>query len=253
MLEPITAPALAAPAGVAHGFFTRHGGVSQGIYRSLNCGLGSGDDTAAVRENRSRVAARLGASDLITAHQIHSPTAVIAHEPWAHEQRPRADAIVTGTPGLALGVLAADCAPVLFAAPDAGVIAAAHAGWRGALGGVLEAAIEAMLSLGARRDMIVAAVGPCIGPGAYEVGGSSRRRSWPRTRAAPPTSASPWPARARTSTCRATWRRGCCGPAWWLQGFPDAAPMSKAANSSVFAVRRPEKSKTTAAKSPPSS
>lgn len=170
MPNPLLADSLANLPGIAHGFFTRHGGVSQGIYASLNCGTGSKDDPAAVRENRARVAARLGARDLISAYQVHSTTALIVHEPWLLGTRPQADAMVTTTRGLALGALAADCAPVLLAEPQARVVAAAHAGWRGAVAGVLEATIEAMETLGARRERILTAVGPCIGLGAYEVG-----------------------------------------------------------------------------------
>ena len=170
MLAPITAPGLEGSAGIRHGFFTRHGGVSQGIYASLNCGLGSRDEAAAVRENRARVAAHLQAASLVTAHQIHSPTALVVTRAWPESERPRADALVSATRGIALGVLAADCTPVLFADPVAGVVGAAHAGWRGAIGGVLESTIAGMESLGARRDDIRAAVGPCIGPDAYEVG-----------------------------------------------------------------------------------
>jgi hypothetical protein len=170
MLKPLTADRLAALPGIAHGFFTRHGGVSQGGYASLNCGQGSKDDPAAVRENRARVVAYLGAQNLVTAHQIHSATAIILEKPWNAGERPRADAMVTATPGLALGVLTADCAPVLFADAEAKVVAAAHAGWRGAIGGVLEATLAAMEKLGASRQRIQAAVGPCIGQPAYEVG-----------------------------------------------------------------------------------
>jgi polyphenol oxidase len=170
MLAPITAPVLEGSSGIRHGFFNRHGGVSQGIYASLNCGLGSRDDTAAVLENRARVARHLHAATVLTAHQIHSPTALVVTKAWPEAERPRADALVTATPGIALGVLAADCTPVLFADPVAGVVAAAHAGWRGAIGGVLESTIAGMEGLGARRENIRAAVGPCIGPEAYEVG-----------------------------------------------------------------------------------
>ena len=169
MPTPLTVDRLALP-GIAHGFFTRHGGVSQGGYASLNCGLGSKDDTNAVRENRARVTAALSARSLLTAHQIHSATAIVVESVWSAQERPRADAIVTATPGLALGVLTADCAPVLFADPQAKIVAAAHAGWRGAIGGVLEAALAAMERVGARRPRIVAAVGPCIGQQAYQVG-----------------------------------------------------------------------------------
>jgi YfiH family protein len=170
MPTPLTADRLAALPGVAHGFFTRHGGVSQGGYASLNCGLGSKDDPAAVRENRARVATALSARSLVTAHQIHSAIAVVVEQAWSPEDRPRVDAMVTAEPGLALGVLTADCAPVLFADPKAKVVAAAHAGWRGAIGGVLEAALAAMERLGAGKADIVAAVGPCIGQAAYQVG-----------------------------------------------------------------------------------
>jgi polyphenol oxidase len=170
MLEPVTADNLAALDGIAHGFFTRNGGVSEGIYASLNCGLGSKDDPEAVRENRNRVVRHLRAGTVLTAHQVHSPDAVIVDRPWELADRPKADAIVTCVPGIALGVLTADCAPVLFADQHARVVGAAHAGWRGAVSGVLEATLAKMEALGARRDRIQAAVGPCIGPRIYEVG-----------------------------------------------------------------------------------
>jgi purine-nucleoside/S-methyl-5'-thioadenosine phosphorylase / adenosine deaminase len=170
MPTPLSADRLAALPRIRHGFFTRHGGVSQGCYASLNCGLGSKDDPVAVTENRVRVARFLTAESLITAHQVHSATAVVVERGWSLEARPRADAIVTATRGLALGVLTADCAPVLFADAQAGVVGAAHAGWRGALSGVLEATLAAMETLGARRPRIEAAVGPCITRPAYEVG-----------------------------------------------------------------------------------
>jgi len=170
MPKPLLAPGLSSLTGIAHGFFTRHGGVSSGIYASLNCGIGSRDDPAAVRENRGRVTSHLGAGDLVSAFQVHGTTALVVSEPWPPGERPKADVMVTAKPGLALGVLTADCAPVLFADAQARVIAAAHAGWRGALAGVIEAAIDAMEETGARRERIVAAVGPCIGQGAYEVG-----------------------------------------------------------------------------------
>jgi YfiH family protein len=154
-----------------HGFFTRAGGVSTGIYEGLNCGRGSRDDPAAVDENRARVAGALGVAPerLLTAHQVHSARAVVAEGPWEGPP-PEADAVVTRTPGLAVAALAADCAPVLLADAGAGVVGAAHAGWRGALDGVVEAAVEAMIALGARRERIAAAVGPCISQAAYEVG-----------------------------------------------------------------------------------
>ncbi len=166
----ITSPLLASLPGVRHGFFTRQGGVSTGVYESLNVGVGSRDDPDAVQENRSRAAAAFGAKPdrLLTCYQIHSALAVVADRPWA--ERPEADAVVSRTPGLMLGALAADCAPVLLADPEARVVAAAHAGWKGALGGVVEAAVDAMTALGAAPGRIVAAVGPCIGPESYEVG-----------------------------------------------------------------------------------
>ncbi|MDX2203473.1 MAG: peptidoglycan editing factor PgeF [Hyphomicrobiaceae bacterium] len=170
MLAPLTASNLSPLAGIAHGFFTRQGGVSGGIYGTLNCGPGSDDDPDAVSRNRARVAAHLGASGLVTAHQIHSATAIVAEAPWTTGARPKADAIVTRTPGLAVGALSADCAPVLLADPQARVVAAAHAGWRGAVGGILEATVAQMVSLGARRENIRAAVGPTIGAAVYEVG-----------------------------------------------------------------------------------
>lgn len=154
--------------GVRHAFFTRQGGVSQGIYAGLNVGAGSRDDPAAVQENRRRAADHLGGT-LVTAYQVHSARAEIATGPWPAEPR-QADAVVTATPGVICGALAADCAPILMADPVARVVAAAHAGWQGALHGVAEAAIVRMEELGARRERIVAAVGPCIGPASYEVG-----------------------------------------------------------------------------------
>ncbi|MEM6851669.1 MAG: peptidoglycan editing factor PgeF [Pseudomonadota bacterium] len=165
-----TADNLAAARGVRHGFFGREGGVSEGLYASLNVGLGSNDAPDAVRENRARCAQAVGAAPerLVTAYQIHSAAAVVADAPW--ETPPHADAMVTTTPGLALGVLAADCAPVLFADPDAKVIGAAHAGWKGAVTGVVRSAVDAMVRLGATRAGIIAAIGPCIRQPSYEVG-----------------------------------------------------------------------------------
>lgn len=163
---------------VRHGFFTREGGVSKGIYASLNCGYGSNDDKASVRENRSRVAGKLSVEPekLLTVYQVHSPDVIEVTEPWTPETAPQADAMVTAMPGIALGVLAADCAPVLFADKTAHVIGAAHAGWKGAFTGVLEATIEAMVRLGAERSRIAAAIGPCISKDAYEVGPEFRDR-----------------------------------------------------------------------------
>lgn len=172
MAERIESIALTLP-GVSHGFFTREGGVSAGLYASLNCGLGSRDDSDRIAENRARVAARLGATPdhLLSPWQIHSATAIHVSAPWRDDAtRPKADGIVTATPGLAIGVLTADCTPILFCDPEARVIGAAHAGWRGALGGIIAATIAAMESLGARRTAIAAAVGPCISQEAYEVG-----------------------------------------------------------------------------------
>jgi YfiH family protein len=157
---------------IAHGFFGRTGGVSTGIYASLNCGLGSGDDLAAVQENRDRVAGRMK-GDLVTLYQIHSDKAVSVTSPW-HDNRPEADAMVTATPGIVLGILTADCAPVLFADSAAGVIGAAHAGWKGALGGVVESTLAAMEALGAQRTRIAAAIGPCIAQNSYEVSADFR-------------------------------------------------------------------------------
>jgi YfiH family protein len=163
---------LAALPGIRHAFFTREGGVSEGIYASLNAGVGSDDDPAKVAENRARMAKAVGVTPerFLTAYQIHSPDVVVAETPWMGAARPRADAIVTRVPGLAVGVSTADCGPVLFADPKARIVGAAHAGWRGALAGVLEAAIAAMERLGAERSRIVAAIGPMISQQNYEVG-----------------------------------------------------------------------------------
>ena len=159
-------------ARIRHGFFTRSGGVSQGVYASLNGGVGSNDAPAKVAENRARMAAALGVKPdhLLTAHQIHSPDVVVADQPWTRENRPRADAIVTRTPALAIGISTADCGPLLLADAEARVIGAAHAGWRGALTGVIEAAVAAMEKLGAGRSRIAAALGPTIRQPNYEVG-----------------------------------------------------------------------------------
>lgn len=171
--QPITASCLESLDGIRHGFFGRAGGVSEGIYDSLNCGHGSNDHRDAVSENRRRVAAALGrscAADVLTLYQVHSSTALVVDKPIPREDLPKADALVTRTPGLVIGALAADCTPVLFADPNARVVAAAHAGWRGAVTGVLEATIATMEKLGARRSDIRAAVGPTINQSAYEVG-----------------------------------------------------------------------------------
>ena len=158
--------------GIIHGFFTRAGGVSGGIFNSLNVGLGSSDDPESVRENRRRVAAAMGvpAGQLITVHQCHSPDVMTVEQAFPADSRPKADAMVTNQPGLALGVLAADCGPILLADSEARVIGAAHAGWKGALTGVAENTIAAMERLGARRERIVAVLGPSISQDNYEVG-----------------------------------------------------------------------------------
>ncbi len=168
----LQAKSLSRLACVRHGFFTRSGGVSQGVYATLNGGTGSSDAPEKIVENRARMAAALGVQPyrLLTAYQIHSPDVVVAEEPWTHEARPRADAIVTRTPVLAIGVSTADCGPLLFAEAEAGVIGAAHAGWRGALTGVIEATVAAMEALGAKRSRIAAALGPTIRQPNYEVG-----------------------------------------------------------------------------------
>jgi YfiH family protein len=157
---------------IRHAFFTRCGGVSKGLYESLNCGYGSDDDKDKVSENRARAMARIGLepSHLVTVYQVHSARVAVAEDPWVPGEAPRADALVTRVPGLALGVLTADCAPVLLADTKARVVGAAHAGWRGALDGVLEAVVEAMEGLGATRGRIVAGVGPTIAQRSYEVG-----------------------------------------------------------------------------------
>jgi polyphenol oxidase len=159
-------------AGIRHAFFTRNGGVSDGLFASLNGGLGSGDHAGRVAENRARMAAALAVEPhcLVTAYQSHSPQVVVAQMPWPPDARPRADAIVTCTPGLAIGVTTADCGPILLADRQNRVIGAAHAGWRGALGGIVEATVTAMEQLGADRSRIRAALGPMIRQDNYEVG-----------------------------------------------------------------------------------
>jgi len=169
--EFLCAEALASP-GIAHGFFTRRGGVSAGVYASLNGGLGSRDEPRAVRANRARMAAALGiaADRLAIPYQVHSPDAAAISSAFAPAARPRCDALVTAAPGLGLGVTGADCGMLLFADPQLRIVGAAHAGWRGALAGVVEATVEAMARLGAERRRVVAALGPCIAQDSYEVG-----------------------------------------------------------------------------------
>ena len=160
-----------------HGFLGRRGGMSVGQCAGLNVGYGSHDDGEAIAGNRRlAIAALLPDTELATVHQVHSAEVVVVDAPWPQDQRPSADAMVTDTPNLLLGILTADCAPVLFADHDAVVVGAAHAGWRGALAGVTDATIEAMERLGARREHIHAAVGPCIGPQSYEVDDTFRAR-----------------------------------------------------------------------------
>ena len=168
----LKANTLSAQSGIRHGFFTREGGVSDGIYASLNGGTGSNDEREHVLENRKRMAQALGCTPehFLTAYQIHSPEVAVAEAPWPQDQRPKADAIVTKTKNLAIGIATADCGPVLLADAQARVIGAAHAGWRGALTGVIEAAIAAMEKLGAQKKNIVGALGPTISQRNYEVG-----------------------------------------------------------------------------------
>jgi polyphenol oxidase len=169
----LESPLLSAIPGLRHAFFTREGGVSGGIYGSLNGGVGSNDDPAHVEENRRRMAEQMGVSTehFLSLYQIHSPDVVVATGPWQGPSRPRADAIVTRSEGLAIAATAADCGPILLVDPGARVIGAAHAGWKGALTGILESTIETMEKLGADRSNIVAAIGPMIRQHSYEVGG----------------------------------------------------------------------------------
>jgi purine-nucleoside/S-methyl-5'-thioadenosine phosphorylase / adenosine deaminase len=158
--------------GIRHGFFTRQGGVSDGLFASLNCGYGSRDRAERIEQNRTIAMRMLGFSGdrLVTCRQVHSAVAVTVKEPWPHRTAPAADAMATNRPGVVLGVLAADCAPLVLCDPVTRVIGAAHAGWRGAFAGVAEAAVEAMERLGAARRRIRVGIGPCIGPASYEVG-----------------------------------------------------------------------------------
>jgi len=158
--------------GIRHGFMTRHGGVSDGLYRSLNCGLGSKDDHAAVVENRARALRNAGLKpdSLATAYQVHSARVAVVEDNWPKDDRPEVDGLVTKTKGVSLGILTADCVPVLFADPESGIIGAAHAGWKGAVTGVLPETVETMVKLGAQRACIQAGVGPAIAQKSYEVG-----------------------------------------------------------------------------------
>jgi YfiH family protein len=168
----LASPLLASVPGLRHAFFTREGGVSDGVYESLNAGIGSHDDPARIAENRKRMAQQMGvtAAHFLSVHQTHSPDVVVASGPWPGGTRPRADAIVTRSEGLAIGASAADCGPILLADPTARVIGAAHAGWKGALTGIVESTVGAMEKLGADRNGIVAAIGPLIRQPSYEVG-----------------------------------------------------------------------------------
>lgn len=167
-----TSPALESAKGITHGFFSRHGGISEGIYASLNTGRGSDDTPEHIAENRKRVAKALGtdAQRLLSVHQCHTTDVITALDPWDAENNPKADAIVTNIPGIACSALSADCAPVLLADPVAHIVGAAHAGWRGALNGITDTTIEAMIALGAQPENIYAVIGPCIGPQHFEVG-----------------------------------------------------------------------------------
>lgn len=171
-LYPLQADSLSRAAGVRHGFFTRAGGASEGLYRGLNCGSGSKDNQEHISENRRRVAEWFGVEPpaLVTLYQVHSADVVTVTESWDRPDAPKADAMVTNRPGVALGILTADCGPLLFADEQAGVIGAAHAGWKGAQGGVAENTIREMEKLGASRDRITVALGPCIAQASYEVG-----------------------------------------------------------------------------------
>lgn len=169
----LTCPHLSGISDIQHGFFTRNGGVSDGIYASLNCGVASGDDLEKVMENRTRVTTTLGSKpeSLCVPYQIHSAKAVIVDTPWHWKESPQADAVVTNKPGITLGVLTADCLPILMADAENRIIAAVHAGWKGAFDGVIEAALAAMYQLGADNRYIVASIGPAIAQKSYEVGG----------------------------------------------------------------------------------
>ena len=178
--EPVEVIRSEALVGLPHGFLGRRGGVSEGLVAGLNIGLGADDEDGAVAENRRRaVAAVLPGASLATAYQVHSPDAVIVREPWADVKRPRDDAMVTDRPGMLLGIVTADCAPVLLGDLEAGVVGAAHAGWRGAHGGVIEATVAAMERLGASTSRIAAAVGPSIAQASYEVDAAFRTNFGP--------------------------------------------------------------------------
>ncbi len=255
MVETIRAPCLAELPGIRHGFFTRAGGVSQGIYAGLNCGPGSADDPGHVAANRARVCEHLGAAhaDIVTLYQVHGATALCIDAPVPANDRPKADAVVTRTPGLAVGVLTADCAPVLFADADARVVAAAHAGWRGAVAGILEAAIAEMERQGAQRRNIRAAVGPAINQESYEVGPEFETDLVKVARATHASSPGPMPARALTSICPATSKAAYWRQIWARSSVTAPAPTQTnrffTASGALSTAERP----ITAVKSPPSS
>jgi purine-nucleoside/S-methyl-5'-thioadenosine phosphorylase / adenosine deaminase len=174
----ITLNSLSRDQGIAHAFFTRRGGVSDGLFESLNCGFGSGDAAVNVSHNRAIAMERLGlpADRLVTCYQVHSCTVITVKETWPREAAPRGDGLVTNVHGIALGILTADCAPILFADSTAGVIGSAHGGWRGAIDGIIETTIDRMEALGAQRDRIRSGIGPCIAKHSYEVGPEFRDR-----------------------------------------------------------------------------
>lgn len=176
--ERLTDKSLSGLAGIRHGFFTRRGGVSEGLFASLNCGIGSGDERERVLTNRGRVAGILGvaADRLSSPYQVHGADVAMVTDTWPPGQGPEADAVVTSVPGLAVGVGTADCAPVLFADPEAKIVGAAHAGWGGTIKGILEATVVAMITIGAAPERIVAAIGPTIAQRSYEVGPEFRTR-----------------------------------------------------------------------------
>jgi len=177
LAEPVEVIRAALLNGIPHGFFGRRGGVSRGLVAGLNAGIGSADDPAAVAENRRRAAETvLPGAPLAGLYQVHSPDCVTLAEPWSDAHRPRADAVVTDRVGVLLGIVTADCAPVLLADRAAGVVGAAHAGWKGALGGVTDTTVAAMEALGARRERITAAIGPCIAQSSYEVDAAFTQR-----------------------------------------------------------------------------
>ncbi len=171
-IVPLEAPLLAQESGIRHGFFGRKGGVSEGLFATLNCGFGADDEPERVAENRRRAMAGLGrpAEGLVTAYQFHSAEVVLVEQPWSRDAAPRADAMVTRAPQVTLGVLAADCVPILLADAEAKLVGAAHAGWKGALAGVVAAVVAAMIEQGAEAERLVAAIGPAIAQPSYEVG-----------------------------------------------------------------------------------